>query len=320
MKPLWIVLFGAATACATPVPQGPAGAGASPGTGGSRPAAAAPAAGEPVDWYNQVPWAKQRPPIPDNDWDRQRTPSFQIFDNVYYVGLRSASAYVITTAAGLVLLDTTYAETGDHVIAGIAALGLDPAAVAYIVISHGHLDHAGGIAAVKRAAPAAKVAMAEGDWRMLEEYRRADPSLYRRMPGDLQPRDGETLSLGDATFTFWITPGHTPGCLTAEYRARHGKDSYRVLGLGGVGFNFDAPWTATYVASLERMRARRPDLLLLNHPYMPAVDLFDSLPAIRDRRPDAPHPLADARATDLWFEALLAVARRRLEAERAAPP
>src|SRR5688572_32731377 len=54
-----------------------------------------------IDWNERAaPWGKLKSAPPEG---HQKAP-FQIFDNVYYVGLQTVAAYLITTTEGLVLL------------------------------------------------------------------------------------------------------------------------------------------------------------------------------------------------------------------------
>src|SRR5262245_18985713 len=72
-----------------------------------------------------------------NQWQgkaptEQPAEPFKIFDNIYYVGLQTVGAYLITTSDGLVLLDATYPETADYVLDSIRKVGFDPKNVKYL--------------------------------------------------------------------------------------------------------------------------------------------------------------------------------------------
>ncbi|HZM60447.1 MAG TPA: MBL fold metallo-hydrolase, partial [Vicinamibacterales bacterium] len=69
----------------------------------------------------------------------------KVFDNMYYVGMTEYSAWAITTSQGIILLDAIYDYSiEDEVVGGLKKLGLNPADIKYVVVAHGHLDHAGG--------------------------------------------------------------------------------------------------------------------------------------------------------------------------------
>ncbi len=69
---------------------------------------------------------------------------FQIFDNLYYVGIDWVSACVLETTDGLILIDSLYGKWINPMLANIAKLGLDPADIKYVLVTHGHFDHHGG--------------------------------------------------------------------------------------------------------------------------------------------------------------------------------
>jgi metallo-beta-lactamase class B len=73
----------------------------------------------------------------------------KVFDNMWYVGLASQGAFVITTSEGIILIDTlnNTEEARDVIVPGVNKAGLDPAQIKCIVMTHGHpgqTDHTGG--------------------------------------------------------------------------------------------------------------------------------------------------------------------------------
>ena len=83
----------------------------------------------------------------------------------------------------------------------------------YILLTHGHFDHIGGVAAVK-AATGAKVVISAEDAPMLTSSRKslAAFSFLSQAPAqaDILVQDGDTVTLGNTAFTVLATPGHTP--------------------------------------------------------------------------------------------------------------
>ena len=73
-------------------------------------------------------------------------PPGKAFDNLYFVGSKWVSSWAITTSAGIILIDAMDDEEEAQRIVegGLKTLGLDPAQVKTILITHGHGDHYGG--------------------------------------------------------------------------------------------------------------------------------------------------------------------------------
>ena len=76
----------------------------------------------------------------------------KVFDNLYFLGQHSASSWALQTSEGFVVFDTLWnPEDGKQYIEdGLVKLGLDPAKIKYIVITHEHGDHYGSAAYLKQ--------------------------------------------------------------------------------------------------------------------------------------------------------------------------
>src|SRR3954452_16474265 len=131
----------------------------------------------------------------------------QVMDEVYFLGARWTTAYAIKTSAGIIIIDAMdNSDEAEHYIeGGLRKLGLDPADIRYVVISHAHGDHYGGAAYLKQKFNP-RIVMSEIDWKALEETQR-DPlfgtkrnPLFGEPPQrDQAVNDGDTLTLGDTT-------------------------------------------------------------------------------------------------------------------------
>jgi len=148
------------------------------------------------------------------------TAPFKIGEGLYYVGSFDYAAYLIATKAGLIVLDGGDAETGKQIVGNIRTLGFDPANVKILLNTHQHFDHAAGLAAVKKAAPGARLYASAADGPIIAAGGRGDPFLkgdrfyYEAVKPDVVLKDGQKVSLGGWTLTAHVTGGHTKGCTT----------------------------------------------------------------------------------------------------------
>jgi metallo-beta-lactamase class B len=151
---------------------------------------------------------------------------FHIIGNIYFVGASDIGIYLIVTPAGDILLDGGFVETAPQIEANIPKLGFRLKDVKFILNSHAHLDHAGGISEMKRVTGAKFVAM-DQDVRALT----AGTSFPAAIP-DRVIHDGDTVVLGGVTMTAHLTPGHTRGCTTWTTVVRDGVKRYDVVFVG----------------------------------------------------------------------------------------
>ena len=198
----------------------------------------------------------------------QRVEPFKIVDNVFYVGLETVAAYLIPTSDGLILLDTTYADTADIVIDNVRKLGQDPARIKYVLITHGHADHVGGAGRIKEMT-GARVGMSATEWDSIERLR-GDPANQAngiRLMRDLVIKDGEMLTLGDTQLWLYVIGGPTAGNMVAEIHAVVAGRQFRTV--LGVTLEPSSGTTAASLRSVERLRELGPwDAFLPSHPYL----------------------------------------------------
>jgi metallo-beta-lactamase class B len=128
----------------------------------------------------------------------------KVFDNLYFVGMKDVSAWALTTSAGIIVIDALYDySVDDEVAEGLKNVGLDPANIKYVIVSHGHGDHSAG-AKYLQDRYKARVLLSARDWDLLDRGRGAKPAR------DMVATDGQQLMLGDTTITMYLTPGAVP--------------------------------------------------------------------------------------------------------------
>ena len=235
---------------------------------------------------------------------------FQIFDNLYYVGVDGVSAYLLTTSDGLIMIDALFADSADVALDHIRQLGFDPADIRYVFASHSHGDHAGGTPRVKEVT-GARIGMAVADW---EIFSRGAGGV----PPDLVVEDGDAITLGDTTVRFYVTPGHTPGVLSMEFPVRDGDRTHKAFMFGGVGLNFSGvERTEMYLDSVSRIRRMEGiEVNIGNHPTM--GEIFERADRLAARGSGDPHPFVAPAEFSEWLEDLERNGRAKLEEERRA--
>lgn len=198
----------------------------------------------------------------------------QAFDNLYYVGSAWVSAWVLKTNEGLILIDAlnNEQEATELIIGGMRRLGLDPAQIRYILVTHGHGDHYGG-ARMLAQRYGSRVVTSEIDWRMMETQLEFDSKHWDRPPKrDIAVRDGDVLTLGTTQVRIVITPGHTLGTITPVFDVLDRGQRHTAMIWGGTSFNFGRDMTRLdgYIEQTQRMRqlvaAWGIDVPLSNHP------------------------------------------------------
>ena len=206
----------------------------------------------------------------------------KLFDNLYYIGTSFVSAYLLVTSDGLIMIDALYEDYTAQALTSIRELGLDPADIRYLLVTHGHQDHAGGIDEVRKASSGVKVAMSAADW-----------TLAGITP-EFTYTDGDELTLGDTHIRFFVTPGHTPGVLSMQFTVRDGAASHEAFLFGGHNVTSNkAEDFAAMITSVQKLQAALSgiEVNLTSHPW--AALIFQRAELLSMRKPGEPHPFVD---------------------------
>lgn len=166
-------------------------------------------------------------------------PPHRIAGNLYYVGSRDISSYLVTTPKGHILINSGFATTVPLIQASMKKLGLKFSDVKILLCSHAHDDHVAGTAAVRKLT-GARVMVMEGDEGIVRtggegdfQYRsRWEPSAVDRV---LHDRD--TVELGGVRLIAYKTAGHTRGCTTWVFDVPEKGRSLRAVIIGSPNVN-----------------------------------------------------------------------------------
>lgn len=230
--------------------------------------AAAPARPRPLGPPTTATAATPRPASSGPPREQWYAPPQQVFDNLYWVGEKEHSAWALKTSDGIILIDTLYSYAAEaEIVDGLKTLGLDPASIKYVIISHAHGDHDQG-AALLQSRFGTKVVMGAPDWDMTVA-RTAYPGGVAKK--DIVAAEGQKLTLGDTSVTLINTPGHTPGTLSLLFPVKDHGRTLTVAYSGGTAFNFQhtAARFDTYIASQQKFAkaaaAAGATVMLSNH-------------------------------------------------------
>jgi metallo-beta-lactamase class B len=212
-------------------------------------------------------------------WNTPTEP-FKMIGNVYYVGTDGLASYLITSPQGHILVDTVMPEATSQIKANIEKLGFKVADIKYLVNTHAHIDHTGGLAEMKQASGAQLVA-GEADKPLLEGgyYPGAREETALNFPPvkvDRTVREGDTVTIADVTLTARETPGHSPGCTSWEFSVKDGDATRSALifcsgtvALNRLVTNPTYPGIVTdYKKTFARAQDMKPNVLLAPHPEM----------------------------------------------------
>ena len=261
------------------------------------------------------------------DWNRPQAP-FRIHGDSWYVGTQGLSAVLVDTGEGLLLLDGGLPQSAAGIAANIESLGFALAEVRWILNSHAHFDHAGGIAALQRLSGARVGAGPEG----AEALRRGDIGAddpqhgmgevmrFPAVPEVEAIEDGGTVRVGSLTITRHATPGHTPGGSSWSWRSCEDGECLTMVYADSLspvsadGFRFGASGAgATLARSIARVAGLRCGVLVATHPS--ASGVFERLAARADS-PDA-NPFVDPAACSRYAARFKTWLAQRLAQEQA---
>jgi glyoxylase-like metal-dependent hydrolase (beta-lactamase superfamily II) len=205
-----------------------------------------------------------------------------------------AAAHIIVDAGRAAFVDVGTNDSTPYLLAALAELGIPREAVDYLLLTHVHLDHAGGAGTLMRALPNARAVLhPRGAPHMIDPTRLAAGSRrvygaerFAQLYGELVPiqpervqvvADGERLILGRRTLELLHAPGHALHhyvIVDAAHASLFSGDtfgiSYRALDTAQGAFitpstvptQFDPE---QHLKSIDRMLEYHPESIYLMH-------------------------------------------------------
>jgi metallo-beta-lactamase class B len=241
------------------------------GGGGGRGAAAAPPPRE--SWYHEPA---------------------KVFDNLYFIGTKVHNAWALQTSDGLIVIDSLYGYAArDEQIDGLRKIGLNPATMKYLIVSHGHGDHHGG-AKLLQDEFGPRVVMGEPDWGLVARTQNIPPPKK-----DMVATDGQKITLGDTTVSIYLTPGHTEGTLSLIIPVKDHGRPHTIATWGGTALSRATPPAnlQAYADSALKYRTLLAMLgvegMLSNHSEFD--NAVEKIAKLASRKAGEPHPFLTGR-------------------------
>lgn len=204
----------------------------------------------------------------------------RISGNIFYVGTCGITVLLIASPQGHVLIDSGEAEAVPLVLANIRRLGFNPRDVKWLLASHAHFDHVGGMAALKVATGARVAALPQQARELVSGQTPPDDPQFGAIKGfapvavDRILRDGLPLRVGPVRITAFATPGHTRGstswvirgcgagaCPSVTY-----ADSVSAISADGHRFTDHPAWVTMHRRGVARIGVLPCAILVTPHP------------------------------------------------------
>ena len=240
-------------------------------------------------------------------------PPMKVMDELYFLGNYWTSAWAIKTSAGLVIIDAldNAAEAKQYIEDGLRTVGLKPADIKYVVVSHAHGDHYGGAEYLKEKFNP-RIVMSEIDWKVFEDPAfnpKRNPLFDPPPKRDMAVNDGDTITLGDTTIKLYVIPGHTLGTLATVFTVHDHGEAHRAVAWGGTAYNFGPlpDRLQIYADTTEKyrgiMKQEKADMFLSNHVSFDAA--IAKMAALKERKSGEPNPFVVGEDTVQRFLTVL---------------
>lgn len=236
----------------------------------------------------------------------------KVFDNLYYIGGTRTGGWLLTTSEGYIMMDAMYGTSPEEtLIPGMNELGLDPAKVKYIVITHPGPDHAGG-AGYFQEKYGTQVIMDANAWELMENpgpdswQMKLEKAREEGRPLNTQEKDwkgppqkdivgtdGQKLTLGDTTITMVFTPRTADGGgLSYIFPVFDNGEPHMMASYGNSGIPKSLEERKLYRESVQHFLtytdAANVDVVLSSHPFVDGS--VERMEELKNRKTDDPNP------------------------------
>ena len=243
----------------------------------------------------------------------QDQPKMVKINDAISMATTSCNVYLVNTPAGSVVIDTAMADLAPEAKKLLSPLNRGP--VKYIVLTHGHADHIGGISLWKE--PGTEIVAQRNYFEFVNYVARLEgffaprnAAAFRRPPKQAGPWAGDygakvdatilfdekySFTVGGIEFDLFSTPGETPDHLTVwipAYKAAFIGDNYSGVGIPEpnsfpnlYAIRGTKPrWALDWIKSLDTVLALKPEIVLNGHgdPIVGNAEITRRLKRYRD--------------------------------------
>ncbi|MCL6742013.1 subclass B3 metallo-beta-lactamase [Sphingomonas sp. RB56-2] len=219
-----------------------------------------------------------------DEWDKP-APPVRIHGNTYLVGTCGISAILIAGEDGHVLIDGGTERGADLIAENIRQLGFKLKDIKYLLMSHEHLDHVGGMARLQQLTGATLVTSRAAETVMNSGAASADDPQagehppFRAASVGRVVGDGSDVLIGNIRVFAMTTPGHTPGALSWRWESCDGgvcrtivyADSLTPVSRDDYKFSAHPESLEAFRASIAKIAASPCEILLTPHPSSSAM-------------------------------------------------
>ncbi|KAH8173020.1 metallo-beta-lactamase superfamily protein [Sarocladium implicatum] len=187
----------------------------------------------------------------------------RVFDDLYFIGYASVSAWAIDTGDGLIVIDSLYNEDEIEriLIPGLQTFGFEMSDVKALLITHEHIDHYGGAGYIQKEY-GTPIYASEQCWDVMADIE-GTPTRDKTIG------DSEDLKVGKYALTAYHTPGHSDGCLSLMIPVTDNGTPHLAALYGGGGVPAGAENKALQMKSFARFadlaKKKKADALVSNH-------------------------------------------------------
>ncbi len=195
----------------------------------------------------------------------------EVADGIYQIRGRQGAAhiYIVKGSRRTVMIDSGLSQTFAITQSALAELGMTPGDIDLVLLTHDHIDHAGGAPLMPTSCVVAAHRMSAEKLALKDEfaqYNQVFAAGFAHVQVDVCLEHGSIIDTGSHQLEVIYTPGHCSGAICLyEHRTRAMFTADVIMANGVVGGVVASGNISDFIGSLRRLRPWHIDLLLPGH-------------------------------------------------------